>query len=149
MPAQLCDEWCPKKSHAPCHCRQANQRHVIHLGADLQLIMAGIAMIKLCREDQLPASPQAIQAWACSHLLLVPIQLAAHHRLLHIHTYLRHHPACCMAQVDDTEVINFLLSTEIIPLCLRTMEMGSELSKTVATFIVQKILQDSVSLSRQ
>ncbi len=35
-------------------------------------------------------------------------------------------------QVDDTEVINFLLSTEIIPLCLRTMEMGSELSKTVS-----------------
>ena len=50
-------------------------------------------------------------------------------------------------QVDDTEVINFLLSTEIIPLCLRTMEMGSELSKTVATFIVQKILLDSVSTS--
>jgi hypothetical protein len=48
--------------------------------------------------------------------------------------------------VDDTEVINFLLSTEIIPLCLRTMEMGSELSKTVATFIVQKILLDNVSL---
>lgn len=50
-----------------------------------------------------------------------------------------------MPQVDDTEVINFLLSTEIIPLCLRTMEMGSELSKTVATFIVQKILLDNVS----
>ena len=51
------------------------------------------------------------------------------------------------AQVDDTEVINFLLSTEIIPLCLRTMEMGSELSKTVATFIVQKILLDDVGLN--
>ncbi len=51
-------------------------------------------------------------------------------------------------QVDDTEVINFLLSTEIIPLCLRTMEMGSELSKTVATFIVQKILLDNVSMLR-
>ena len=50
-----------------------------------------------------------------------------------------------LLQVDDTEVINFLLSTEIIPLCLRTMEMGSELSKTVATFIVQKILLDNVS----
>ena len=37
----------------------------------------------------------------------------------------------CSLQVDDTDVINFLLSTEIIPLCLRTMEMGSELSKTV------------------
>jgi Cell differentiation family, Rcd1-like len=50
-------------------------------------------------------------------------------------------------QVDDTEVTNFLLSTEIIPLCLRTMEMGSELSKTVATFIVQKILLDTVGLN--
>lgn len=36
-------------------------------------------------------------------------------------------------QVDDSEVIGFLLQTEIIPLCLRTMEMGSELSKTVWT----------------
>lgn len=50
----------------------------------------------------------------------------------------------CLWQIDDTEVINFLLSTEIIPLCLKTMEMGSELSKTVATFIVQKILIDQV-----
>jgi CCR4-NOT transcription complex subunit 9 len=33
--------------------------------------------------------------------------------------------------MDDPEVINFLLSTEIIPLCLRIMETGSELSKTV------------------
>nr|GMC76530.1 cell differentiation protein RCD1 homolog [Ipomoea batatas] len=36
-----------------------------------------------------------------------------------------------LVKVDDNDVINFLLSTEIIPLCLRTMEMGSELSKTV------------------
>eukprot|EP01018_Ginkgo_biloba_P026721 Gb_32661 [translate_table: standard] len=52
-----------------------------------------------------------------------------------------------LVKVDDTDVINFLLSTEIIPLCLRTMEMGSELSKTVATFIVQKILLDDVGLA--
>jgi CCR4-NOT transcription complex subunit 9 len=52
-----------------------------------------------------------------------------------------------LVKVDDTDVINFLLSTEIIPLCLRTMELGSELSKTVATFIVQKILSDEVGLS--
>ena len=31
-------------------------------------------------------------------------------------------------QVHDTEVIGVLLQTELIPLCLRTMEMGSELS---------------------
>ncbi|CAI5445446.1 unnamed protein product [Caenorhabditis angaria] len=44
-------------------------------------------------------------------------------------------------------VINFLLSTEIIPLCLRIMEQGTELSKTVATFILQKILLDDTGLS--
>jgi len=38
-----------------------------------------------------------------------------------------------LLQVDDTQVISFLLSTEIIPLCLKTMEMGSELSKTVSS----------------
>ncbi|EPY53144.1 RNA-binding protein [Schizosaccharomyces cryophilus OY26] len=47
---------------------------------------------------------------------------------------------------DSPEVINFLLSTEIIPLCLRIMENGSELSKTVAIFIVQKFLCDDVGL---
>jgi hypothetical protein len=36
-------------------------------------------------------------------------------------------------QVDDSKVINFLLKNEIVPLCLRCMEMGSELSKTVRT----------------
>jgi CCR4-NOT transcription complex subunit 9 len=44
-------------------------------------------------------------------------------------------------------VIQFLLSTEIIPLCLRIMEMGSELSKTVAIFIIQKILMDDLGLA--
>ena len=44
-------------------------------------------------------------------------------------------------------MINFLLTTEIIPLCLRIMESGSELSKTVATFILQKILLDETGLS--
>ena len=48
---------------------------------------------------------------------------------------------------DSSEVINFLLTTEIIPLCLRIMETGSELSKTVAIFIVQKILLDDLGLA--
>ena len=52
-----------------------------------------------------------------------------------------------LVKVDDADVINFLLSTEIIPLCLRIMETGSELSKTVATFIVQKVLLDDVGLT--
>lgn len=50
-------------------------------------------------------------------------------------------------QTDEQEVITFLLTTEIIPLCLRIMEYGSELSKTVATFILQKILLDESGLS--
>jgi len=52
-----------------------------------------------------------------------------------------------LVKMDDADVINFLLQTEIIPLCLRIMETGSELSKTVATFIVQKILLDEIGLS--
>lgn len=36
-----------------------------------------------------------------------------------------------LVKTDEQEVINFLLTTEIIPLCLRIMETGSELSKTV------------------
>jgi Cell differentiation family, Rcd1-like len=44
-----------------------------------------------------------------------------------------------LVKMDDSDVITFLLQTEIIPLCLRIMETGSELSKTVATFIVQKV----------
>lgn len=51
-----------------------------------------------------------------------------------------------LVKVDDPNVIHFLLQTEIIPLCLRIMETGSELSKTVATFIVQKILLDDSGL---
>ncbi|KAK3108712.1 hypothetical protein FSP39_014018 [Pinctada imbricata] len=35
-----------------------------------------------------------------------------------------------LVKTDEQEVINFLLTTEIIPLCLRIMESGSELSKT-------------------
>uniref|UniRef100_A0A914WRM5 CCR4-NOT transcription complex subunit 9 n=1 Tax=Plectus sambesii TaxID=2011161 RepID=A0A914WRM5_9BILA len=52
-----------------------------------------------------------------------------------------------LVKTDEQEVIQFLLSTEIIPLCLRIMEQGTELSKTVATFILQKILLDDTGLS--
>lgn len=52
-----------------------------------------------------------------------------------------------LVKTDEAQVINFLLSTEIIPLCLCIMESGSELSKTVATFILQKILLDETGLS--
>ena len=52
-----------------------------------------------------------------------------------------------LVKIDDSEVVSFLLSTEIIPLCLRIMETGYELSKTVATFIVQKILLEDTGLN--
>lgn len=45
-----------------------------------------------------------------------------------------------LVKSDDNDVIKYLLGTEIVPLCLKIMEKGSELSKTVATFVVQKIL---------
>ncbi|CAD5233530.1 unnamed protein product [Bursaphelenchus xylophilus] len=51
-----------------------------------------------------------------------------------------------MVKTDEKDVIKFLLSTEIIPLCLRIMEQGTELSRTVSTFILQKILLDDMGL---
>merc|ERR1719322_1924366 len=51
-----------------------------------------------------------------------------------------------LVKTDEQEVIDFLLTTEVMPLCLRIMESGSELSKTVATFILQKILLDETGL---
>ena len=51
-----------------------------------------------------------------------------------------------LVKVDNPDVITYLLNTEIIPLCLRIMERGSELSKTVACFIVQRILLDDNGL---
>ena len=49
-----------------------------------------------------------------------------------------------LVKSDEQPVIAFLLATEIIPLCLKIMESNtiSELSKTVATFIIQKIITD-------
>ncbi|KAK3124437.1 hypothetical protein QOZ80_7BG0586520 [Eleusine coracana subsp. coracana] len=47
----------------------------------------------------------------------------------------------------EVEVINFLLRGEVIPLCLQIMEKGSEVSKVVATFIIQKILLDDAGLT--
>uniref|UniRef100_A0ACD5XI56 Uncharacterized protein n=1 Tax=Avena sativa TaxID=4498 RepID=A0ACD5XI56_AVESA len=51
-----------------------------------------------------------------------------------------------LVKVDDSEVISFLLNTRILPYCLRCMEVGSELSKTVSTFILKKILLDKLGL---
>lgn len=50
-------------------------------------------------------------------------------------------------QTDNEDVVQFLVSTKIIPLLLRIMETGSELPRTVATFILQRILMDEGGLS--
>ncbi|CAJ2634013.1 unnamed protein product [Trifolium pratense] len=52
-----------------------------------------------------------------------------------------------LLQARSKEVIPFLLSNEIIPLCLHSMEIGNELSKSAATFILQKILMDEDGLA--
>lgn len=52
-----------------------------------------------------------------------------------------------LVKADEPSVISFLLSTEIVPLCLRVIESGCDLSKTVATFILQKILFDDHGLT--
>ncbi|WJX64710.1 Cell differentiation protein RCD1, variant 2 [Trifolium repens] len=52
-----------------------------------------------------------------------------------------------LVKAKSKEVIDYLLSTEIVPLCLRIMEIGKEMSKTVATFILQKILLDEDGLA--
>lgn len=52
-----------------------------------------------------------------------------------------------LVKADDHEVIVNLLCSEIVPLCLRAIEMGSELSKKVATFILQKIMLDDTGLA--
>ncbi|KAL9453684.1 hypothetical protein AB3S75_009317 [Citrus x aurantiifolia] len=45
-----------------------------------------------------------------------------------------------LVKSEDPEAIRFLLQTEIFPCCLTSMEVGSDLSKQVATFIIYKIL---------
>ncbi|KAJ7981273.1 Cell differentiation, Rcd1-like protein [Quillaja saponaria] len=45
-----------------------------------------------------------------------------------------------LAKSEDVEVIHFLIETQVFPHCLRCMEIGSAISKAVATLIVQKIL---------
>jgi CCR4-NOT transcription complex subunit 9 len=47
-----------------------------------------------------------------------------------------------LVKESDPYAITFLMQTEIVPLCLRIMKNGQALSKTVATFIIQKILCD-------
>ncbi|XP_044466564.1 cell differentiation protein rcd1-like [Mangifera indica] len=51
-----------------------------------------------------------------------------------------------LVKSNDPEAVLFLLDTQAFPSCLVSMEVGTELSKTVATFIVHKILLDDEGL---
>uniref|UniRef100_A0A0D9VF55 Cell differentiation protein rcd1 n=1 Tax=Leersia perrieri TaxID=77586 RepID=A0A0D9VF55_9ORYZ len=51
-----------------------------------------------------------------------------------------------LVKAGDTEVITFLLQYEFVPLCLQAMTIGSEVSKTVATFVIEKIVMDEAGL---
>ncbi|KAF3325696.1 Cell differentiation protein RCD1 [Carex littledalei] len=46
----------------------------------------------------------------------------------------------------DLEAVQFLLRSEVVPLCLRCMEVGTVLSKTVAVFILEKLLSTEIGL---
>lgn len=57
---------------------------------------------------------------------------------------------CCrlrVSQHDDAKVVTFLINTDIIPHCLQIMQSGTELSKTVAVFILEKVIMDNGGLS--
>ncbi|XWS75763.1 hypothetical protein CRYUN_Cryun01aG0120100 [Craigia yunnanensis] len=51
-----------------------------------------------------------------------------------------------LAKVGDAEVVDYLLSSQIFPSCLRCMEVGRTLSKTVATFIIYRVLLNEKGL---
>lgn len=52
-----------------------------------------------------------------------------------------------LLKVDDyTEAISYLVKSELIVLCLRIMKKGSDMAKSVAIFIVRKILMNNIGL---
>jgi CCR4-NOT transcription complex subunit 9 len=48
-----------------------------------------------------------------------------------------------LVKSEQPEIIEYLLQNEFVPLCLRILKFGQEMSKIVAAFIVQKILGDT------
>lgn len=52
-----------------------------------------------------------------------------------------------LVKAEKADIIEYLLQNEFVPLCLRILKFGQEMSRIVAAFIVQKILSDSNGLS--
>ncbi|PIA28858.1 hypothetical protein AQUCO_06600054v1 [Aquilegia coerulea] len=51
-----------------------------------------------------------------------------------------------LVKENDADAVSFLLKTEMVPLCFRSMEVGGQLSKNVATYIFERILQADIGL---
>lgn len=49
-----------------------------------------------------------------------------------------------LVKVEQSDIIEYLLQNEFMPLCLRILKFGQEMSRIVAAFIIQKILSDKV-----
>ena len=47
-----------------------------------------------------------------------------------------------LVKADQPEIIEYLLNADFVPLCLRILKFSQEISRTVAAFIVQKIIAD-------
>ncbi|OHT05047.1 Cell differentiation family, Rcd1-like containing protein [Tritrichomonas foetus] len=47
-----------------------------------------------------------------------------------------------LVKAEQPDIIDYLLKNEFVPLCLRILKFGQEMSRIVAAFIVQKILSD-------
>lgn len=47
-----------------------------------------------------------------------------------------------LVKAEQPDIIEYLLQNEFVPLCLRILKFGQEMSRIVAAFIVQKILSD-------
>jgi len=47
-----------------------------------------------------------------------------------------------LVKADKPDIIEYLLNADFVPLCLRILKFSQEISRTVAAFIVQKIIGD-------
>jgi CCR4-NOT transcription complex subunit 9 len=47
-----------------------------------------------------------------------------------------------LVKAENSEIVDYLLQNEFVPLCLRILKFGQKMSKIVAPFIIQKILSD-------
>jgi len=53
----------------------------------------------------------------------------------------------CLAETQTPEIREFFFGSDVIPLCLRIMRFGQSISKTIAAYVIEKILEDADSFS--